>query len=253
MSFSKVARAYIGDEVTHLSLKEIRQPVDPEAQEELDREKLLQEKLARLESEIALKDKELQEVEAAFRASLEVERDHFYQELAKEKETVLREAVSEGVKKGNQEGLDAWTEKIQQANLILETSMKESHDYLGSSETTILNLALAISEKIVGQQLEQTEAWQALVKQAIREMRETSPIKILVSPERVTSTREALDQLKEITYGSDILIFSDPELSPTDCLVESPSGRLDASVSTQLNQLKKALTELLRSPSHESR
>jgi flagellar assembly protein FliH len=254
MSLSKVARASSNGEVPHfLSLKEIRQPIDPEAQEEFDREKLLQEKLAHLEGEIASKEREIKEVTEAFHTTLEVEREQFSQDLNRERENVLKAAFSEGFNNGHQDGLNAWEEKIRQANLVLDQSIRDAQAYLDQSESTILNLALAISEKIVGETLQSEESWQSLVKSAIREMRETSPIKILVAPERVNATRNTLDILKEITYGSDILIFPDPELSQTACLVESPSGRLDAGVSTQLNQLKKALTELLGSPPHESR
>jgi flagellar assembly protein FliH len=253
MSLSKVARASFSEKATHfLTHKEIRQPIVPESQEAVDQEMWLVEKLARLEGEIASKQREINEATEAFQARIQAEREQFSQDLNRERENVLKEAFSEGFNKGHQEGLNAWEEKIRQANLVLEKSIEEAHAYLDQSEPTILNLALAISEKIVGETLQTEESWRSLVKQAIREMRETSPIKILVAPERVTATRSALDSLKEITYGSDILVFSDTELSQNACLVESPSGRLDAGVSSQLNQLKMALTDLLGSAPYES-
>lgn len=249
MSFSKVAKASLSEEVTHfLTLKEIRQPVNPEAQEEFNREKQLQERLAQLEREIQAKELELKEAEAAFRSSLEAERERFNQELTQEKENVLKAAFSDGFNKGNQEGLNAWTEKLNQATITLEKAIEDAHTYLNQSEWTILKLALVIAEKIVGERLEEKASWQSLVQQATREMRETSPIKILVAPERVNMTREALDTLREMTYGAEIFVFSDPDLNSADCIVESPSGRLDASVTTQMNRLKKALSERLGSP-----
>lgn len=45
----------------------------------------------------------------------------------------------------------------------------------------------------------------------------------------------------------DFYIYPDEELSEMDCIIESANGRIDASIDSQLEEIKNKLIELLES------
>ena len=57
----------------------------------------------------------------------------------------------------------------------------------------------------------------------------------------------ARDELRGILTAGDtnLTITSDDGLKPGDCLVETPNGNVDARLQTQIEQLKKAVREVM--------
>ena len=57
----------------------------------------------------------------------------------------------------------------------------------------------------------------------------------------------ARDELRGIVTAGDssLSITSDESLKPGDCLVETPNGSVDARLQTQIEQLKKAVREVM--------
>lgn len=249
MSLSSISRAKVDEARPRLLGVKSMVTSTPEGFAETDApdpELEWQSKLAELRQELMNLEQEIEQKKQVFQNELDKERHHFQVTLAEERKQTIEESFNEGFAQGEQAGRDAWQEKLKEANAIIEKAEREADVYIQDSEVVILQLALAVAEKVIGQMIDQNdEAWVSLVKQAIKVMREDSPIKIIVSPEKYEETFMKLDEIREVTHGSQVLIYTDDSMKDFECRIESPSGRLDAGVDTQINQLEKGIKELM--------
>lgn len=250
MSLSNVARAKLAtDAPRELNLKTFKtlsMPSEESLEEEFNPVRALQMKLDEIKEEIQVQEARLEQEAQRFHEDLEHKKEVFTLELAAERKRELERGFAEGFDQGERAGFDAWQTKLNKANDITNQALNEAHAYIDQQEFVILQLSLKVAEKIIAQSLSNDdETWIELVKNAVKEMREHSPIKILVSLTQYEQTIQHLSDLKAITYGSDILVFVDDQLEPYDCRIESPAGTLDAGVSSQLKKLKEAMIELL--------
>jgi len=125
---------------------------------------------------------------------------------------------------------------------------------LDNSEETVLNLSVAVAGRIVSTVLaSDPQSWMELVKNAIHEVRDQETIKIMVSPSRYAETVDNRDALQSVSREARIQIFPDDSLEENGCFIETPYGRIDASVNQQLTVIKQALKEILEAGSDGNR
>lgn len=200
---------------------------------------------ARLEAEqIILTARNEQE---SIKADLMQERLNWEQE----KINLINEAKEDGYKAGWQEGESQgyaeYHSYIKEAQEVIKAAKSDYHSYLESSEKTILELAAKIASKIVATKIDDDqEYFLSLVKKAVKEVKSFSEIQIHVHPnqyEVLLSKKEEL--LSVFTQDTNLVIYPDSDLSEGSCLIESPSGRIDAGIDTQLAEIKNALIESL--------
>lgn len=200
---------------------------------------------ARLEAEqIILTARNEQE---SIKADLMQERLNWEQE----KINLINEAKEDGYKAGWQEGESQgyaeYHSYIKEAQEVIKAAKSDYHSYLESSEKTILELAAKIASKIVATKIDDDqEYFLSLVKKAVKEVKNFSETQIHVHPnqyEVLLSKKEEL--LSVFTQDTNLVIYPDSDLSEGSCLIESPSGRIDAGIDTQLAEIKSALIESL--------
>ncbi|KMY49447.1 hypothetical protein AC625_07750 [Peribacillus loiseleuriae] len=154
---------------------------------------------------------------------------------------------AEGVHTGRSNGYDEWMDKINQASEIVESARQEYVKHIESSEAMILELAIAVAEKIIDQKLEESsEAFLSIVKRTIKEARNYREIQLHIHPvhyEEIIEQKEELEAM--FTKETALIIYPDPELSEDSCLIESANGRIDASIDSQLREIKDKLVDLL--------
>lgn len=191
--------------------------------------------------------------------SAKAEAEQIQQKLASEKEhwfeverRLLEEEAKqmgydEGYAVGKEQGYDEMKEYIMLAQNVVSSSKKDYQQYLETAEKTILELAITVAEKIMSMQMASSEeTYIQLVKKAIKEAREYEHVELRIHPvqyDRVLAQKEELQGifLKETQF----FIFPDEELAEADCMIETASGRIDASIDSQLQEMKKKLNELL--------
>jgi flagellar assembly protein FliH len=178
---------------------------------------------------------------------IEQERNAWIREREQLFEQVRLEGYAEGLELGRQEALKQYQANIEEAQRIIDLANKDYDEKVQSSEETILALSIKLAEKVISTKLlESRENFLPLVKQALNEVKEYENIKIHVHPtsyELLLSQKEELNLL--VTNDTDISIYANAELEVNACFIESAFGRIDVSVDTQLQQLKKQLIELL--------
>lgn len=181
---------------------------------------------------------------------LEIEQAKQYwenHEKAEHMKQAYDSGFAEGVHTGRNSGYDEWIDKINLANGIVDSAKEEYVQHIESSEAMILELAIAVAEKIIGQKLEESsEAFLSIVKRTIKEARNYREIQLHINPVHYEEIIEQKEDLQAMfTKETALIIYPDPELSEDSCMIESANGRIDASVDSQLREIKDKLVDLL--------
>jgi flagellar assembly protein FliH len=115
---------------------------------------------------------------------------------------------------------------------------------LTEMEPKILRLSLDIGEKILGYELDaQKEAFVSLVTTALNALRAEGRVTVRVSAaQHKASFKSKAEVLFKTELGAvEATVNADPGVEPGGCLIETGSGVVDASASTQLEQISRNL------------
>ncbi|MFY4773885.1 flagellar assembly protein FliH [Metabacillus sp. RGM 3146] len=222
----------------------VKTPEPPEDEESKFYAASLIEK-ARTEAESILQEAKNQQ--AAFADAVAQDQENWLNEMQALSEQAFQEGYAEGMEQGRREGLLQYHSQLEEARQTTALSKLDYLEKIDSSQGLIVDLAVKLAEKIISQELASNkESFTVLVKQLIKEVKEYKEIKLFVHPEQLSMLLQQKDELKQLlTSNSDLYIYADEELISGGCFVETSFGRIDASIDTQLQQLKKQLIEML--------
>ncbi len=172
-----------------------------------------------------------------------------WQEIEKPRliEEISTQAFQSGHEQGLKKGYEEMQESIQFAKDIVQSAREEYHLHIESSEKTILHIGMKVAEKILGKKLsESEEEFLSIVRKAIKEARDYREVQVHVHPVHYGYLVSQKEELQNIfPKGADLFIYPDEDLQETSCIIESSNGRIDASVDSQLEEIKQKLYELL--------
>ncbi|WP_165886902.1 flagellar assembly protein FliH [Scopulibacillus darangshiensis] len=152
----------------------------------------------------------------------------------------------DGFKKGQDEGLASCCDKLKEANSIVRRAETAYKEYLQQAEPQILSLAIMAAETIMNTTLSsEPEQWLPIIKKVLGEVREMETIKIIVPPVWFPVVNDQREELAAYAQGAQLLVFVDGDLNENKCYIETPFGKIDASIDSQLRVLKAKLLELL--------
>lgn len=174
------------------------------------------------------------------------------QEWEQQKSILAEESRQLGFEQGYQEGKNQgyadYHQTILFAQETVDASKRDYQNHIESSEKVILDLGVKIAGKILGEKLSAEEGIISLVKRALKNSRDYKDIQLHVHPMHY---QELLAQKEELIAifpkDIDFYIYPDDELEETACIIESENGRIDASVDSQLEEIKIKLFEMLES------
>ncbi|WP_264191374.1 flagellar assembly protein FliH [Metabacillus litoralis] len=179
------------------------------------------------------------------KSSWEQERERIY-------EVARQEGYAEGLELGRQESLRQYESLIIESQRIVDIARNDYDEKIQSAENEIVFLAIKVAEKVLNTIIESSpESFLPIVKKGLLEVKEYDHIKIHVHPafyELLINQKNELQAI--VTNDTDINVYADAELKEYDCFIESAYGRIDLSIDTQLEQLKKQLIELLDRGDH---
>lgn len=179
---------------------------------------------------------------------IETEKENWETEKEHWIEVAKQEGYTEGLNLGKHDGFNEYKMLI---NLAKETVDLSKQDYLKNieqSETTILHLGLKTAEKIIGFTLDlNPETFLNLVKRVIKEVKDHQDVRIHIHPVYYDLLLSQKEEIKNFFTNptTELYIIPNDELEQTDCIIESSFGRIDASVDTQLHEMKSKLLQLL--------
>lgn len=162
-------------------------------------------------------------------------------------EQAQKEGYQQGKEDGIQQGYSEMAEILAHAKEIVALSKQDYEKRIEAAEPVILELAIKAAEKIIGLKLDETtDAFLSIVKRTIKQARDHREVQLHVHPTRyafILSQKEELDAI--FPKNTDFYIYPDEDLSENSCIIESENGRIDASVDSQLHELRTKLMEFM--------
>lgn len=168
-----------------------------------------------------------------------------------EKALLIEEAKAigfqQGLTEGQQQGFAQYNGQLDMVNQMTADLKGEYVRYIESAEKVILDLGMKVAERILHETIEeQPEKFLNIVKEALKEVKEHREVHILVHPTQYSFVIQCKDELDAIfPSNQQCYVYADDELSEFQCLIETSHGRVDASVDSQLTELKVKLMEFV--------
>ncbi len=150
---------------------------------------------------------------------------------------VLRQQYQRGLTDGYQAAHKELAAAIQALTKASETCTKEFQQSRPQIERYILSMALEIGAKIARHSLEQPEVLKHAIHEALAQVPSAGAIVVKLNP----ADLEALRALKGSAWSQNITLVQDPTVTRGGCVLDSPAGRLDARIETQVAQIAQAL------------
>ena len=150
---------------------------------------------------------------------------------------------------GHAAGLTSATKQVQELIQRLENDIgevaAERIELVDSVESDVLKLSVDIAEKLVRHEIK-TDSRLVLrvVKSCLRRVKDRNQVCVRVSPQELEQVKAHREELLAVTEGvRELSIVDDRRVSPGGCVVETPSGDLDARIETQSEQVRRRLME----------
>lgn len=182
------------------------------------------------------------------RRQIHLEKQEWEQQKSMLAEESRQLGFEQGYQEGKNQGYADYRQTILFAQETVDASKRDYQNHIESSEKVILDLGVKIAGKILGEKLSAEEGIISLVKRALKNSRDYKDIQLHVHPMHY---QELLAQKEELIAifpkDIDFYIYPDDELEETACIIESENGRIDASVDSQLEEIKIKLFEMLES------
>lgn len=163
-------------------------------------------------------------------------------------EHAAQQGYQEGYNIGYNEGLNQAEEQIQQAAELKSHLDSRSRQMYKEAEKEIMQMVVDIAEKVVGEELAQNPAAiLAIIKQAIAKCAFKDKLVIRVSEQDFDYVSSNKDRISMLAEGiNDLEIACDKALDKGSCIVETPSGEVNAGIRVQIHEVKKAFEYLMR-------
>jgi flagellar assembly protein FliH len=200
---------------------------------------------------------EVNEQAAQVVAGVEKEREAVMEFRRTEEERITREAVkvkedasSQGFKEGREEGREVVAGKainlLKNLESILSQAVQEKDGVILEAEHQILELAIAISRKIVRTEITINPAViEETLKQALAKVTDRDTITLYLNTtdvELVTKRRSEI--LKKLDPGSRVNIIEDENIEPGGLVITTNLGNIDATISGQELEIDRFLKQI---------
>jgi flagellar assembly protein FliH len=170
------------------------------------------------------------------------------QEIEQQVETRVRASYNQGLAAGESAALQRMQQKVDPVlnglNAIIAELASTRKRVRAEAEDDAVKLAIAIARRILYRELAtDPEAILGLVKAAFGKLNARETHRLRVAPADAAAMEEHRPQLR---LPPALEISSDAALTPGSAIFETSRGELDASVDTQLAEIDRGLTDVLK-------
>ena len=202
--------------------------------------------IERRERIIVLKSEQKESLEV-IKSKKEAEKILF--EAQKEAERLIYEAktsndinYTNGYKQGEKAGLNKYNTKMNEAVAIAEDMLKEKYKMIQNHEKDIVSLALKISNKVIGKEIDRDHI-------NLKNIFETAIGKIIEEGYEIIKVRMNKRNVERFYPSNEIEEFmldikSDKKLKDKQCTLETENGEFDINYNTQLNEIEEKLNNV---------
>ncbi|MDZ4133792.1 MAG: FliH/SctL family protein [Dethiobacteria bacterium] len=170
-------------------------------------------------------------------------------------EEKLEQCIHEGYEQGKTKAEDecrtmreSAANKVKEAELSLREARQRAKEIIASSETKIVELALAVSERLVRTQLTVApETVTAIVRETMNMLNGGEQVDLYVNPADIDACVGFSDRLKEeFKEIVKLEVLADSQLPKGSCRIESESGVAEYLIEEEKEALEKTLLQLAR-------
>ena len=158
--------------------------------------------------------------------------------IVREAQVAYEEQKQQGYDDGLLEGRMEMAEKM-------VDSVGQAVDYFGNLEVKLKELVLKAVRRIVGD-FDVSDRGTGVVLEALSLARNQTNVTLRICPAEADAARARLTEITKPYPGIHYLeVVPDPRLGPSDCILESELGVVDASIDVQLKAIEKSLAKTL--------
>ncbi|MCK4257436.1 MAG: hypothetical protein KAX49_00565 [Halanaerobiales bacterium] len=171
------------------------------------------------------------------------------QEILAAKEAGYQEGYNEGVQKGLQTGFEEFINHTEEFIKNLESETARTQMVLSSQiegiSARLIRLSVQIAKRIIGHQVElKPELIINQIENILSDISRVKTLAIRVNPSQLEIVRGFEERFLSLTQGIEGIDFVvDHSLEPSDCIIETDSGGVDATIDTQLEIILASLLE----------
>lgn len=168
-----------------------------------------------------------------------------------ESEGQAKVAFERGRQEGRQEGLQEARSEFDKTVSALGRGLEEisrlRESLLTTSSQDMLRLVLAIARQVIGAEVTiGREVILSTIDRALKAAVRSDSYHIKVHPDELALVRERKPLFHASVAGLKNITFEgDPSVAPGGCLVESELGEVDATLDTQIEEIRRTLLEAL--------
>lgn len=228
----------------------------PGDEEEREKRKTEENTIRNAEEEIAFrraqfdalmerKQAEAEEFAQRIRTQAEQERDSILEQAKRSSIAMMEEARLEGIDKGFQEKTAEIDAMLKRMNAVLASLKRDQEQFFQEYAAQIKDFALEVAAKILHQQITlEPTSMETLVVDSIGTVRDADWLTVKLA----NGSGELIKLLGDYYHQSDArkIAFTENRSAPGTCIVETPDGTIDASIQTQLENLRQAFQKAER-------
>lgn len=212
----------------------------------VNEQKQLMDQLAKVKDEIKLLLAKKEELIAETKAEIQQQKNNWEIERQQYIEKAETEGFNKGFAQGKQESMEQYKKIIEEANMLMKAAEKDYKATIEQSDEAILDISMKVAEKIINRQLaDHRDSFVDIVTAAINEVKDKSTIKIHLHPMQYSFVLQQKEELASILEpDTKVAIYMDTDLPELGCIIEHSFGKVDASIDTQLNQIRQVLSDI---------
>ena len=158
-----------------------------------------------------------------------------------EAEKIRLEALERGYRDGQEQAAAENEQMKRQAEEFMEAVQADRDAFFARIEPKVVKLAVEVAEKILRHQVSaQPEVVLEIAKSALSQLRDDESVKLRVNPEDAALVKANKDELDKVRQSE---IVEDRRVERGGCVAESPGGKLDAQIKTQISQVTRIFAE----------
>lgn len=237
-----------GTKIIGLRKVETRRPFEAQAESDIEQYGVgLKEEVSGLEQQLDTLRKQLAEEQQQAHAQLAEWRETQQQQALEQAEQQAQAAAETGFQEGFTQGLaQAEADFLQKRELmesLIAAAYEEQRRIIRESEPFLLSLSTEIARKIIRNELMQDDVQLlSIIRHALRQVDDSEEVAIHVALEDYPAMLPFEDELKSyIRAGAELKLMPVAGQAPSGCTIHTKSGSFDATLDSQLNEIKKQL------------
>lgn len=163
------------------------------------------------------------------------------------REKAYQEGYKDGLERGTLEGKQQYEAAIDHAQSLIMQAEADWKKRILQSEPYVIELVMEIAKKIIQRELLLDQnAIIGIVQEALKQSSELREITVALHPSDYEVVRLRIDELKRhISNQANLILVPDHSITSGGCMIRTSLGTLDARIDTQLEELKKALMDVV--------